>query len=201
MEGRRGGQIPTIKSSRSGFPVARPLRPAEVAKAHDFAVREMIGLNCAAGLLISERDPGYQPLAIGRHRGKANDRCDQDLLRRATILLHSINVVRSIFKSAKDYVAAIDQKRCVVFSGSNLFRRKAAARRGCPEMRAIIIAACGVHDLFAISRDLKFQNAKAGENLLAVSRAQINPDEVSLLRTSIVARQGASSSSASLQKI
>src|SRR5437016_12187480 len=160
----------------------------------------MIGLNCAAGLLISERDPGYQPLAIGRHRGKANDRCGQDLLRRATILLHSINVVRSIFKSAKDYVATIDQKRCVV-SRSNLFRRKAAARRGCPEMGTIISAARGVNDLFAVSRGLKFQNAEAGENLLAVSRAQINSDQVSLLRTSVVARQGASSSSACLQKI
>src|SRR5206468_10758829 len=120
---------------------------------------------------------GDPELANGRHRGKANDRWGQDLLRRATILLHSINVVRFIFKSAKGYVAAIDQKRCVVFSGSNLFRRKAAARRGCPEMRAIIIAECGVHDLFAISRGLKFQNAKAGENLLAVSRAQIRSEE------------------------
>src|SRR5207245_89780 len=155
----------------------------------------------AAGLLISERDPCYQPLAIGRYRGKANDRCGQDLLQRATILLHSINVVRSIFKSAKDYVATTGQHRCVVFSRSNLFRRKAAARRGCPEMGTIISAARGVNDLFAVSRGLKFQNAEAGENLLAVSRAQINPNQVSLLRTSIVARQGASSSSACLQKI
>src|SRR2546430_12779880 len=137
----------------------------------------MIGLNCAAGLLISERDPCYQPLAIGRYRGKANDRCGQDLLQRATMLRHSINVVRSIFKSAKDYVATTDQKRCVVFSRSNLFRRKAAARRGCPEMGAIISAARRVNDLFAVSRGLKFQNAEAGENLLAVSRAQINRSE------------------------
>src|SRR5438874_7842175 len=92
-------------------------------------------------------------------------------------------------------------EKCVVFSRSNLFRRKAAAGRGCPEMGTIISAARGVNDLFAVSRGLKFQNAEAGENLLAVSRAQIDPDEVTLLRASIVARQGASSSSACLQKI
>src|SRR2546427_7076992 len=157
--------------------------------------------DCPPGLLIRNGNPRHKPLAIGRYRGKANDRRGQHFLRRATVLLHSINMVRSIFKSAKDYVAAIDQKRCVVFSRSNLFRRKAAARRGCPEMGTIISAARGINDLFAVSRGLKFQNAEAGENLLAVSRAQINPDQVSLLRASIVARQGASSSSACLQKI